>query len=70
MLLPVTVGLYILSKNNYDTDTIHSLILGTIIFSPILVSFTYFYDILPYRHVPTLVFFAIAIGFFFSKKPK
>jgi len=70
MLLPVIVGLYLLSKNTSDTDTIHSLILGTIIFSPILISFTYFYDILPYRHVPTLVFFAIAIGFFFSKKSK
>jgi len=70
MLLPVIVGLYLLSKNISDTDTIHSLILGTIIFSPILISLTYFYDILPYRHVPTLVFFAIAIGFFFSKKSK
>ena len=70
MLLPVIVGLYLLSKNISDTDTIHSLILGTIIFSPILISLTYFYDILPYRHVPTLVFFAIAIGFFFLKKSK
>ena len=70
MLLPVIVGLYVLSKNTSDTDTIHSLILGTIFFSPLLITFTYFYDILPYRHVPTLVFFAIAIGFFFSKKPK
>jgi len=70
MLLPVIVGLYLLSKNTSDTDTIHSLILGTIVFSPLLITFTYFYDILPYRHVPTLVFFAIAIGFFFSKKSK
>ena len=66
MLLPVTVGLYLISKNNTDTDTIHSLILGTIIFSPILITFTYFYDILPYRFVPTLVFFAFGVGFFFS----
>ena len=70
MLLPVTVGLYLISKNNTDTDTIHSLILGTIIFSPILITFTYFYDILPYRFVPTLVFFAIGVGFFFSKRIK
>ena len=68
MILPVTIGLYILSKNIPDTDTIHSLILGTIISSPILITFTYFYDILPYRHIPTLVFFAIAVGFFVSKK--
>ncbi|MBC8250804.1 MAG: hypothetical protein H8E89_04385 [Candidatus Nitrosopelagicus sp.] len=70
MLLPVTVGLYVLSKNNPDTDIIHSLIAGTIIFSPILITFTYFYEILPYRFVPTIVFFAIAIAFFFSKKSK
>ena len=70
MLLPVTVGLYLISKNNTDTDTIHSLILGTIIFSPILITFTYFYDILPYRFVPTFVFFAIGVGFFFSKRIK
>ena len=68
MILPVTIGLYLLSKNTHNTDTIHSLILGTLIFSPILITFTYFYDILPYRHIPTIVFFAIGIGFFFAKK--
>ena len=70
MLLPVTVGLYILSKNNPNTDIIHSLLAGTIIFSPILIMFTYFYEILPYRFVPTLVFFSIGVAMFFSKKPK
>ena len=68
MLLPVTVGLYVLSKNTYNTDVIHSLIAGTIIFGPILVMSTYFYEILPYRYVPTLVFFSIGIAMFFSKK--
>jgi len=70
LLLPVTVGLYFLSKTNSNTDTIHSLISGTIIFSPILITFTYFYEILPYRFVPTIVFFAIAVALFFSKKSK
>ena len=70
MLLPVTVGLYILSKNNPDTDIIHSLIAGTIVFSPLLVTFTYFYEILPYRFVPTMIFFAIAVALFFAKKSK
>ena len=70
MLLPVTVGLYVLSKNNPNTDIIHSLLAGTIIFSPILIMFTYFYEILPYRFVPTLVFFSIGVAMFFSKKPK
>tara|TARA_Y100000590_G_C15635144_1_gene982676 strand:+ start:125 stop:1330 length:1206 start_codon:yes stop_codon:yes gene_type:complete len=68
LLLPVIVGLYFLSKTNSNTDTIHSLIAGTIIFSPILITFTYFYEILPYRFVPTIVFFAIAVALFFSKK--
>ena len=70
MILPVIIGLYVLSKNTSNTDIIHSLILGTIVFSPILITFTYFYDILPYRHIPTLVFFAIGIGLFFSTKTK
>jgi len=70
MLLPVTIGLYVLSKNNPNTDMIHSLIAGTIIFSPILVTFTYFYEILPYRFVPTLVFFSIGVAMIFAKKVK
>ena len=68
LILPVTVGLYVLSKSKSETDIIHSLIAGTIIFSPILITFTYFYEILPYRFVPTLVFFSIAVAMFFSKK--
>ena len=70
MLLPVTVGLYELSKNTYNTDIIHSLIAGTKIFGPMLVMSTYFYEFLPYRYVPTLVFFAIGVAMFFSKKTK
>jgi len=68
-LLPVTVGLMFLSKNKLKhADTILILIFGTIIASPILVTFTYHYEILPYRFVPLLVFFSIGVGMFFSKK--
>jgi len=68
-LLPVTVGLMFLSKNKLKhADTILILIFGTIIASPILVTFTYHYEILPYRFIPLLVFFSIGIGMFFSKK--
>ena len=35
---------------------------------PILVMFTNFYEILPYRYIPLIVFFAIGTGTFFSKK--
>jgi len=68
-LLPVTVGLMFLSKNKLKhADSILILIFGTIITSPILVAFTYHYEILPYRFIPLLVFFSIGVGMFFSKK--
>ena len=69
MILPVTVGLMFLSKNKLEhADSILILIFGTIIASPILVTITYHYEILPYRFIPLLVFFAIGVGMFFSKK--
>ena len=68
-LLPVTVGLLFLSKNKLKhADSILILIFGTIITSPILVTFTYHYEILPYRFIPLLVFFSIGVGMFFAKK--
>ena len=68
-LLPVTVGLMFLSKNKLKhADSILILIFGTIIASPILVTFTYHYEILPYRFIPLLVFYSIGVGMFFSKK--
>ncbi len=69
-LLPVTIGLTLLAKNNIkETDSILFLILGTLLAGPILIVFTNFYEILPYRYIPLIVFFAIGIGMFFSKKP-
>jgi hypothetical protein len=69
VLLPVTVGLMFLSKNKLKhADSILILIFGTIISSPILVTFTYHYEILPYRFIPLLVFLSIGVGMFFSKK--
>jgi len=71
LLLPVTVGLMFLSKNKLKhADSILILIFGTIIASPILVTFTYHYEILPYRFIPLLVFFSIGVGLFFSKNSK
>ena len=68
-LLPVTVGLLFLSKNkSRHADSILILIFGTIIASPILVTFTYHYEILPYRFIPLFVFFSIGVGMFFAKK--
>ena len=71
IILPVIVGLTILAKNSFkQSDSIIMLILGTMIAGPVLVMFTNFYEILPYRFVPLIVFFAISIGLFFTKMPK
>ncbi len=68
-ILPLTVCLMFLSKNKLKhADSILILIFGTIITAPILVTFTYHYEILPYRFIPLLVFFSIGMGMFFSKK--
>ena len=69
MILPITIGLMFLSKNKLKhADSILILIFGSIIASPLLVTFTYHYEILPYRFIPLLVFFSIGVGMFFSKK--
>jgi len=68
-ILPVVVGLTFFAKNNLkEIDSIMFLILGTLIAGPILIMFTNFYEILPYRYIPLIVFFSIGIGLFFSKK--
>ena len=68
-ILPVTVGLALLSKNKLkEADSILILIFGTIIASPILVMFTFHYDIQAYRFVPLIIFFSMGVGMFFSKK--
>ena len=68
-ILPVVIGLTFLTKNHsQEIDAILFLILGTLIAGPILVMFTNFYEILPYRYIPLIVFFSIGIGIFFSKK--
>ena len=68
-ILPVVVGLTFLTRKNlYQVDSILFLILGTLIGGPILIMFTNFYEILPYRFIPLIVFFAIGVGLFFSKK--
>ena len=71
LLLPVIIGLFILAKNQLkEADSVMFLIFGTITAGPILVMVTYFYEILPYRLVPLIVFLAIGVGLFFSKRAK
>ena len=71
LLLPISIGLFVLARNRFqEADSVLFLIFGTIIAGPILVMVTYFYEILPYRLVPLIVFLAIGIGLFFAKKTK
>ena len=71
MILPITVGLMFLSKNKLKhADSILILIFGTIIASPILVTFTYHYEVLPYRFVPLIAFFAISMGIIIFRNAK
>ena len=68
-ILPVVVGLTFLTKSHVkEVDSILFLILGTFIAGPILIIFTNFYEILPYRYIPFIIFYAIGVGIFFSKK--
>ena len=68
-ILPVVVGLTFLAKSHVkEVDSILFLILGTFIAGPILIIFTNFYEILPYRYIPFIIFYAIGVGILFSKK--
>lgn len=68
-ILPLTVGLFLASKRGvFDADSILVLMAGILLLGPILALFTNFYFILPYRYIPLVVFFAVGIGVFLSKK--
>ncbi len=68
-ILPLVVGMTIMVKNKIqEVDSVLFLIMGTLLAGPILIVFTNFYEILPYRFIPLIVFFSIGFGMFFSKK--
>ena len=67
-LLPVTVGLFLISKKGVKNSSIFLIMIGGILLSgPILTGLTDFY-IQPYRHMMLIVFFAISVGILFSKR--
>ncbi|MBM2852332.1 MAG: putative rane protein [Candidatus Nitrosotenuis sp.] len=67
-ILPLTVGLFFTSRRGIkEADAILVLILGSLLAGPALALFTDFYYILPYRYVPLVVFFSVAIGVFLSR---
>lgn len=66
-LLPVTVGLFIKSRDGKkEADAILVLIAGVLLSVPLLAGFTEF-NIQPYRWIPLIAFFAIGVGTLLSK---
>ena len=69
-LLPLTNALIIKAKNGMGIATsVLFLITGSLAAGPIIEKFSEFYVILPYRFVPTIVFFAIGVGILFNRNP-
>jgi len=67
-LLPLTVGLFLTSRKGMkQADSILVLIMGTLLAQALLVALTN-HNILPYRYIPMIVFFAVGVGTLFSKK--
>ena len=68
-LLPVTIGLFFTSRRGFlQADSILVLILTSLLAGPFISMLTDFYFVLPYRFLPLIVFVAIGIGVFLSKK--
>ena len=72
-LLPVTIGLFFTSRRGFlQADSILILILTSLLAGPFISMLTGFYLqqvlVMPYRFLPLIVFVAIGIGVFLSKK--
>ena len=68
-ILPLTVGLFLTSKRGiFNADSILVLMAGILLLGPVLGLLTDFYFVLPYRYIPLMVFFAVGIGVFLSKR--
>jgi len=68
-LFPLTIALIIKAKKGISIATpILFLIAGSLVAGPIIEIFSGFYVTLPYRFIPTIVFFAIGVGVLFNKK--
>ena len=67
LVLPVTVGLYIISRKGMAVaDAIIVQIVGIILVMPLMSAMTSF-DLHPYRYVPLVGFFAIGVGTLLKK---
>jgi hypothetical protein len=66
-ILPITIGLFLISKNNNYANSISIMNSGILLTTPLLVGLT---DITsqPYRFIPLIVFLAIAVGMIIGNK--
>ena len=64
-LLPIITGLFLVSKKNKYANNISIIISGILFTNPLLLAIT---DITsqPYRFIPLIIFFAIAVGIILS----
>jgi hypothetical protein len=66
-LLPLIVGLFIISKQHAHADSIIFFIMTVLFFGPFLSAFSDNQNV-PYRYIPLIVFFAIGVGLLLSKR--
>jgi len=68
-ILPLTIALILKSRQRIDIATsVLFLMTGSIFLGPIVEMFSDFYVILPYRFIPTIVFFSVGVGILFNTK--
>ena len=60
-LIPLTVGLFIVSKNNRYANSILILLAGTLLSAPFVTGITDMTN-QPYRFLPLIVFFSVGVG--------
>ncbi len=67
-LLPVSTVLFMKARGG-DRNSISLMVLigGTILVTPVLEMITNFYFVYPYRYIPLIVFFSIAVSTLFTK---
>jgi hypothetical protein len=66
-LLPLIVGLFFMSRRGMThANSVLFLIMGSLLMHVMLSGFT-IYNLLPYRYLPIIVFFAVGVGTLFSK---
>ena len=63
MILPVTIGLFFVARNGIKhAESMLFFIASLLLFGPLVALVTDYFVILPYRFVPLIAFFAIAVG--------